>query len=300
MTLANYITDLLYRYDCVIVPNFGGFVTNKLGARVNQITHSFSPPAKQITFNAHLKHNDGLLANYIAKSENISFQEANRKIANEIFSWDKKLKTETLVLNHIGQFSLNKDQQIIFEPNASINYLTDSFGLSSFQAPTIKRNQQKSIPIQTAPKERSIPTFIKYAAAAAILLIIGTFGFKTHKENQEKAFFENQEKVLEKKIQSATFIISNPLPTIELTVSKTTPKPFHIIAGAFQFPENADRKRTALIVEGFKAKILGVNKWGLTQVTFDSFENRTDALKKLKEIRKNISKDAWILTKRVN
>ena len=26
MTLANYINDLLYRYDCVIVPDFGGFV----------------------------------------------------------------------------------------------------------------------------------------------------------------------------------------------------------------------------------------------------------------------------------
>ena len=31
MILATYINDLLYRYDCVIVPDFGGFVTNRVG-----------------------------------------------------------------------------------------------------------------------------------------------------------------------------------------------------------------------------------------------------------------------------
>ena len=74
MTLATYINDLLYRYDCVIVPDFGGFVTNRIGAKVNNYTHTFTPPKKQITFNKLLKHNDGLLANYIASAENISFE----------------------------------------------------------------------------------------------------------------------------------------------------------------------------------------------------------------------------------
>ncbi|MDA9349687.1 hypothetical protein N9R21_07960, partial [Polaribacter sp.] len=32
MTVEKYINELLYRYDCVIVPNFGGFITNKIGA----------------------------------------------------------------------------------------------------------------------------------------------------------------------------------------------------------------------------------------------------------------------------
>ena len=70
MTLANYINDLLYRYDCVIVPNFGGFITNIIGANVSAEKNTFYPPKKQITFNVYLQHNDGLLANYIASSEN--------------------------------------------------------------------------------------------------------------------------------------------------------------------------------------------------------------------------------------
>jgi hypothetical protein len=74
MSLTNYINDLLYRYDCVIVPDFGGFVTNAISARVNHFSHTFYPPTKQLTFNSHLTNNDGLLANYIASSENISFK----------------------------------------------------------------------------------------------------------------------------------------------------------------------------------------------------------------------------------
>ena len=301
MILANYINDLLYRYDCVIIPNFGGFVTNKLGAKVNHFTHTFYPPTKQITFNSHLKHNDGLLANYIAKSENISFEKANETIANTVFSWCKKLKVETVIISSIGNLSLNEENQLIFEPNNKVNYLTDSFGLSSFETSAVKRNQQKVIPIQTTKKEKyMVPAFIKYAATAAILLTIGTLGFKSYQENQQQELYANQKEVLDKKIQSATFVISNPLPTIELNVAKETPKPFHIIAGAFQFPENADKKVAQLKEKGFDAKILGVNKWGLTQVAFESLENRADAFKKLAEIRENISKDAWILIKELD
>ena len=77
MILANSINDLLYRYNCVIIPDFGGFVTNKISAKMNKAPNTFYPPAKQITFNSHLKVNDGLLANYIASSENISFEKAS-------------------------------------------------------------------------------------------------------------------------------------------------------------------------------------------------------------------------------
>ena len=67
MTIANYLKDLLYRYDCVIVPNFGGFITNNTSAQIHRSTHTFYPPSKQVGFNVNLSYNDGLLANYIAK-----------------------------------------------------------------------------------------------------------------------------------------------------------------------------------------------------------------------------------------
>ena len=94
MSITTYISDLLYRYDCVIVPDFGGFVTNTISAKVNHFSHTFYPPTKQITFNAHLKNNDGLLANYIASSQKISFEEASVKIAALVSNWNTQLQNE--------------------------------------------------------------------------------------------------------------------------------------------------------------------------------------------------------------
>ncbi|HHB51547.1 MAG TPA: hypothetical protein ENK75_00660, partial [Saprospiraceae bacterium] len=124
MTVENYISDLLYRYDCVIVPNFGGFITNPIGAKVNNFTHTFYPPTKQLSFNSHLTHNDGLLANYIAASEQISFEEATLKIASVVAKWQATLAINSVNITNIGVLSLNEHKQIIFEPLNRVNYLT--------------------------------------------------------------------------------------------------------------------------------------------------------------------------------
>ena len=62
-----YISELLFLHDCVIIPNFGGFVGNPKSAKLNKITGVLSPPSKQILFNANLKTNDGLLITHISK-----------------------------------------------------------------------------------------------------------------------------------------------------------------------------------------------------------------------------------------
>ena len=141
MRLAAYISDLLYRYECVIVPEFGGFVTNETSAKLNRLTHTFYPPTKQITFNSHLQNNDGLLANHIASVENISFSEAVSSIKNEIDSWKQSLKNESVELSKIGIISKDQQGNIIFEPTTSQNYLTSSYGLSTFNSPVVKRGE---------------------------------------------------------------------------------------------------------------------------------------------------------------
>ena len=139
MTVANYIYDLLYRYDCVIVPNFGGFVTNKVGAKVNHFSHTFYPPTKLITFNSHLNHNDGLLANYMASVENISFEEATKSIATTVSKWNTELQSNSVEIASVGKLLLNKEQKIVFEPNTSVNLLAESFGLEKVQSSAITR-----------------------------------------------------------------------------------------------------------------------------------------------------------------
>ena len=306
MTLATYISDLLYRYECVIIPNFGGFVTNEISAKVNHFTHTFYAPSKQLTFNSQLQTNDGLVANYIAASENISYSKAVLYIEKEVENWKSILKNEEFDLENIGTFNLSKEGKLQFEPNNTINYLTSSFGLNTFVSPAVKRvaYQQKIKQLETvAPlntsKKYKTPAFIKYAASAAIILALGSVGWNQYQKfeyNNLVAKAEQEQKKVEKSIQEATFVISNPLPTITLNVTKETYN-YHIIAGAFREPANAEKKLQQLLKKGYNAKILGVNKWNLTQVAYQSFQSKFEAINSLNAIKKSDSEDAWLLVK---
>jgi len=308
MTLDKYISNLLYRYECVIVPNFGGFITNTIPAKVNHYTHTFDAPSKRVTFNIHLQNNDGLLANYIAGSENISYSKAIRYIDKEVSDWKSLIQKEELELVNIGSFNLNKKGHYIFDPSQSINYLSSSFGLSSFVSPSVKRltykqqlkETERTTPVIPISGEKSkTPAFIKYAAAVAVIFALGSIGFKEYKDNAYNQLLvqaEQQQQKVEKSIQEATFVIQNPLPSITLNVVKETYH-FHIIAGAFREPGNAIKKQKELQQKGYKAKILGVNKWNLTPVAYQSLNDRSEALKVLKTVKREESEDAWLLVK---
>jgi len=302
MILTNSINDLLYRYNCVIIPDFGGFITNKIGASMHETSDTFYPPAKQITFNSHLKINDGLLTNYIASSENISFEKAANLVALCVVKWKKEIETNSIQIGAIGVLNLNENGQIIFAPNTNVNYLAASFGLSSIVSGPITSNKgqiKTFIPIIKKEDKKGIPTFIKYAATAAILLTLSFVGTNLYQQDKQQTIIANQEKALNKKIQTATFVISNPLPTIKLNVVKeATVNHFHVVAGAFQFPINAEKKVKHLKKLGYNASILGVNKWGLTEVAFNSFADRNAATNNLYKIQATVSKDAWLLIKK--
>lgn len=308
MTLAKYISDLLYRYECVIVPNFGGFVTNKISAQLNQSTHTFNAPSKQLTFNSHLQNNDGLLANYVATTKNTSYSKAVAFIDEQVSAWKSQLESQEIEIEHIGTLALTKEGKLVFEPCNSINYLTSSFGLNSFVSPSVKRVEYKEkvkqletiAPILPSKEnKRKTPAFIKYAAAAAIFFALGTVGWQQYQQfeyNKLALKAEQQQQQVEKTIQEATFVIENPLPAITLSVTKEIFN-YHVIAGAFREPANAQKKLKQLIEKGYNARILGVNKWNLTQVSYDSFNSRNEAVNVLNTIKETTSKDAWLLVK---
>jgi len=308
LKLANYISDLLYRYECVIVPEFGGFVTNNKSAKINRINNTLSPPYKQITFNSYLKNNDGLLANYIASADRIPYESALHFIQFEIEAWWEKIKDQDLFLESIGSFSL-VDDKLHFEPQRKINYLPSSFGLSNVVIPEINREVYKKevekleekAPILITPERRNAPNYLKYAAIFVLgLSVIGIGGklYKNHQTSRQIVEAKEQQNIINQKIESATFVISKPLPTLNLEVSTVSNQNFHVIAGAFRFPENAEKKLTQLKNEGYKARILGVNKWGLTIVSFDSYNFERDAINSLNKIKRNKDKKAWLLVQK--
>ncbi len=306
MKLSTYISDLLYRYECVIVPDFGGFVTNAQSAIISSYSKTFYPPHKLITYNGHLKNNDGLLANYIASVDKMPFEHAMNFIKFEVSQWREELEETDLFLEGIGKLSLDKNDAIIFEPQTDTNYLTSAYGLSSFIIPEIKRETyikqveklEEKAPILISEHKKEAPNYLKYAAIFVIGLSVLGFGgnafYKNYKNKQQIIIAQKEQKQVEDKIQKATFIVSEALPSVHLNVSLDK-KPYHVIAGAFRYPENAVRKVNQLKKSGYNARILGINQWGLTQVSFDSYDSREDAINNLYRLKKTESEDVWLL-----
>src|SRR5690606_31218180 len=139
MKIEHYISRLLYRHDCVSVPGFGAFLTEYQSAQLLEGSHGFYPPKKRLSFNAQLRHNDGILANHIALSENTTYEAAVAAVANEVAIWKNILEVNgRFTLKNIGELSLNADGNLEFSASDNINYLTQSFGLSAFVSPAVK------------------------------------------------------------------------------------------------------------------------------------------------------------------
>ncbi len=310
MHLENYISDLLYRYDCVTIPEFGAFLTNRVSAKVHESTHAFYPPKKVLSFNEQLQHNDGLLASYITEIEKIPYEVALQKINKHVKSIKSFLiEGETLTFQNIGELQLNSEGKIVFEPSYHVNYLTDSFGLSQFTSSSVTREVykdqveaiEKVIPIAITPEKRKTARpFLKYAAVALVFLTAGGFiashYYVDQIETHNQLAQEEANTQLDAKVQEATFIIENPLPAATLNVEKQSGN-YHIVAGAYRVEENSLTKVEQLQALGYKARMIGVNKYGLHEVVFDSYQTSEEALIALRQIRKDNNPSAWLMVK---
>ncbi|PKP17996.1 MAG: SPOR domain-containing protein [Bacteroidetes bacterium HGW-Bacteroidetes-23] len=314
MRIEQYISQLLYRYQCVTVPGFGAFLTENRSASLSEDTNTFYPPKKVISFNFHLKNNDGLLANHIALAEKIEYEKAISLIEEEVTSWKYTIqKSESILLKNIGKLSLNNESSLVFEPADSLNYSTHAFGLTSFVSPQIKREAfkkeveqlEEKAPIQFTPEKRSKSNpLIKYAAIFAIGIgITGVLGKQWYDWNENKIATEtllvekNVQQKVEDKIQQATFFIESPIPSVSMNVEEENDNSFnyHLVAGAFKEERNAERALQSLKDLGYKAKKIAPNRHGLHPVIYGSYASIEEAQTALQSIKQSHNKDAWML-----
>ena len=307
MNIQPYIAQLLYRYQCVTVPGFGAFLTEIQSAQLIESSHSFFPPKKMISFNAFLKNNDGLLANHIAQAEKTSYEYAVSAIQYEVFNWKKALQENGLFsIKNVGDFSLNADKNLIFTPHDQTNYLTNSFGLSAFVSPMVKRElfEQKIEALEEEnviafiPEKTKISAYLKYAAIFILGLgLTSAVVYPIYQQqiaNETILVEQSVQMKVQNKIQEATFFIENPIPAVTLTV-KEVKMSYHVMAGAFREEKNAQKIFNQLSNQGFKARRISQNKYGLFPVLYGSYATFAEAEKAKSEIQKTVNPDAWIL-----
>jgi cell division septation protein DedD len=129
--IEQIVAATVAKYDCVILPEFGAFVSRYVSAEINRSSNTILPPSKNISFNVHLKHNDGLLAGILAKELIISYEDALDTIKNYTRSITDTIQAEKRIeLKDLGVLFINNAQLLQFEPYAESAHGRYNFGFT--------------------------------------------------------------------------------------------------------------------------------------------------------------------------
>ena len=142
--LDRHLEILLLGNDCVIVPDFGGFMAHHVDARKDSADGMLLPPARTIGFNPKLTINDSLLAQSYVEYYDISYPEALVRIGDEVRELKQHLENDgSYELHGVGVVSLNGEGHYVFEP-CEAGVLTPSlYGLSGFEMQSLAELEEK-------------------------------------------------------------------------------------------------------------------------------------------------------------
>ena len=311
-TVEHYISELLFLHDCVILPNFGGFVGNPQSAKLNKTTGMLSPPSKQILFNANLKTNDGLLITHISNQEGITQEIAKNEVENYATRIANKLtESKVLRIDKVGLFTLGKEGNIIFLQDSLNNYSLDSFGMKATHNKSVVREtiieEKVAATIQTIRTQSNNPKTFLRAAAVIIPLIALSYISITQQDKINTVYtqmaslnpFENSiiaEPIT--KVISEVEIEVEAAPIVEIIEEEVAPiiipkTTYYIIAGSFSEKKNANKMLAKLKKWDYNTEL--VPGGNLLRVSYNSFTNKADALIALHKIKQENSA-AWLLT----
>ncbi len=151
--LAKHIEILLLDNDCVIVPEFGGFMAHHVNSVYDEEEGLFLPPRRTLGFNSQLYINDSLLAQSYVEAYDISYPDAMTRIESEVREMRQIIAQEGYYeLPDIGVIRVNEDNNYEFEPCPSGILTPSIYALDSFEMPLLN-----TVAAQAEEKEESVP-----------------------------------------------------------------------------------------------------------------------------------------------
>jgi len=280
INFEDHILDLLKHNDCVVLPNFGGFILKSIPSTIHQ--HTISPPSKQIAFNSSLKHDDELLTGAIMGKHSLPYETAKNKVlafSNQISFGIKK--DASFKLNKIGSFSVNENNQIIFKP--FVLELSDSsfYGMRKFHLkpipkqlikPSVKKIEKEVVQVRKERQNKVRKTSNRAIVGlfSSILLLAGVIGLmgsntqlapaKTQQAGFVELLFPNDSFV-----ESFKNTVVYNEPHVNYPVSqkegyinetlirinqRTLAKGYYIVLGSYASLKNAERMEAQLFAKG--------------------------------------------------
>ncbi len=243
-----FLEHLLYEHECVIIPQFGGFVVNAQDFQFNAKEGKIYPKRKCVAFNEKLKTDDRFLTTEWAKKQSISQKEASIEIT--AISKDLKSQISTqgyLTIGELGAFTLNSENRLSFSPNPDFNADLSVFGLFpvglGHALPKEKKTVLEKVPVaEDLPSYTPEPSPVKVSRSAyvyaLIAFIIGGLGafFLTEPASHQSQSSLNPIKI-EKKVTAPVAVTT---PAVKAPIQLDTVQKKVVEAPAEVAPANQD------------------------------------------------------------
>lgn len=181
LTITQHIERLLLLNDCVIIPDFGGFVVQECCARYVEDEGIFLPPYRGVVFNPRLTANDGLLTDAVARDRSIDYHEASKVVEEETRKLRSTISTTgSCNIPGIGVLRAIDGGSHEFEPVACGIASPTLHGLDSYYVPLYHaQSERKAQHDGTQLADHEVVTIrlrrshLRRIAVAAIVVCVG-------------------------------------------------------------------------------------------------------------------------------
>ncbi|WP_428660902.1 hypothetical protein [Runella sp.] len=139
ISVLDYTRKLLFEHDCVVLPDLGGFLVYFSHAFYSEQHALYHAPQKRVAFNEALKLDDGLLAHYLTINEQITRDEAQKRVRQFVEEIKQSIRENgSFLLEGIGSLANNEEGKLQFEPLPFVNFYAESYGLKSIHVAQVE------------------------------------------------------------------------------------------------------------------------------------------------------------------
>ncbi|MDU1889060.1 MAG: SPOR domain-containing protein [Dysgonomonas sp.] len=295
-SIFKYIEFLLPIHNCVIIPDFGGFIVN-----IEPVNHTIDQkiniPVYNIVFNPELKHNDGILASYLIKDENLSYNAACAKIKEFTQKLFAEIKSgKSVICGNIGVLRSDDYGNVVFISNSSL-ICPSLFGLNS-----VSLKQLNEIELLTSNKGVfSLKYTLGGVAAAAValfLFITPSYNITDNSNIKQTAGFLSSIKTVSFTEPAKTDVEKELTIKVDITNTNISHRTYYIIVAGEETEVAANRllKKTQTIFPDAEM-IRSADRY---RIYVSSFSDKIEAESFLDAFRKEYPKysSAWLYSKR--
>ena len=313
-----HIAYLLTQHNCVTLSGLGAFIVSSSGEEKINRWGIISPPENILDFNPEIQHNDGLLANSIAKEKKISFEEANLLIDQYVtYILHSLNEGEKIEIPGVGiLYSKNNIRSLQPDKTLSCNIL--NYGLNRFSLPYLKDIQQpvnnfsekKNKETVLIPSRRKSVFYSGLFVIALIAMCIVPVSLNNDrfspKQTQVSISMQNtgdeEENVSETELfmqgdSSLMQTETETQPSKTISIVRVTALHYYIIIASFQDQSLAKKTLSVIQSKGFEnAAILSTDE--KYHIYTNHFEDKAEAERFLIQFKQEYPgySNAWMLS----